>query len=124
MEVSEKLDLVQKIVRAQTKQERRIDKSGQLEFFTAEINIANEDKVNLSDVKGYWLSKLSCKPKRFGDEELADMLEETGWFISDFQKAFNELISEGQVKNLDASRKRPVHAVHFDKGEFLKRLNS
>jgi len=124
MEVSEKLDLVQKIVRAQTKQERRIDKSGQKELFPAEINIANDDKVNLSDVKEYWLSKLSCKPRRFGDEELADMLEETGWFISDFQKAFNELISEGQVKNLDASRKRPVHAVHFDKGEFLKRLNS
>jgi len=124
MEVSEKLDLVQKIVRAQTKQERRIDKSGQKELFSAEINIANEDKMNLSDVKEYWLSKLSYRPRRFGDEELADMLEETGWFISDFQKAFNELISEGQVKNLDASRKRSVHAVHFDKGEFLKRLNS
>jgi len=35
-----------------------------------------------------------------------------------------EITSEGQVKNLDASRKRPVHAVHFDKGEFLKGLNS
>lgn len=124
MEASEKLDLVQKFVRAKVKQERRIDKSGQKELFPAEINIANEDKVDLSDVKDYWLSKLSFKPKRFGIEELADMLEETDWFISDFQKAFNELISEGQVKNLDASRKRPVHAVHFDKGEFLKRLNS
>ncbi|MBW2664303.1 MAG: three-Cys-motif partner protein TcmP [Deltaproteobacteria bacterium] len=124
MEASEKLDLVQKFVRAKVKQERRIDKSGQKELFSAEINIANEDKVDLSDVKDYWLSKLSFKPKRFGIEELADMLEETDWFISDFQKAFNELISEGQVKNLDASRKRPVHAVHFDKGELLKRLNS
>ncbi len=124
MEASEKLDLVQKFVRAKVKQERRIDKSGQKELFPAEINIANEDKVDLSDVKDYWLSKLSFKPKRFGIEELADMLEETDWFISDFQKAFNELISEGQVKNLDASRKRPVHAVHFDKGELLKRLNS
>lgn len=124
MEASEKLDLVQKFVRAKVKQERRIDKSGQKELFPAKINIANEDKVDLSDVKDYWLSKLSFKPKRFGIEELADMLEETDWFISDFQKAFNELISEGQVKNLDASRKRPVHAVHFDKGELLKRLNS
>ena len=124
MEASEKLDLVQKFVRAKVKQERRIDKSGQKELFPAEMNIANEDKVDLSDVKDYWLSKLSFKPKRFGIEELADMLEETDWFISDFQKAFNELISEGQVKNLDASRKRPVHAVHFDKGEFLKGLNS
>ena len=124
MEVSEKLDLVQKIVRAQTKQERRVDKSRQNELFPAEIYIANEDNVNLSDVKEYWLNKLSYEPRRIGCEELADMLEETGWFISDFQKAFNELISEGKVKNMDASRKRPMHAVHFDKREFLKRLNS
>ena len=123
MEASEKLDLVQKFVRAKVKQKRRIDKSGQMELFSAEINIANEDKVNLSDVKEYWLSKLSYEPRRFGDEELADMLEETGWFISDFQKAFNELISERQVKNLDASRKRPVHAVHFDKEELLRKVD-
>jgi three-Cys-motif partner protein len=123
MEASEKLDLVQKVVRAQVKQERRIDKSGQWELFPAEINIPNGNKTNLSEVKNYWLSKLAKGPKRFGNEELADMLEETGWFISDFQKAFNELISEGKVKNLDAPRKRPVHAVHFEKGELLRRLD-
>jgi GMT-like wHTH domain len=123
MEASEKLDLVQKFVRAKVKQKRRIDKSRQMELFSAGINIANEDKVNLSDVKKYWLSKLSYESRRFGDEELADMLEETGWFISDFQKAFNELISEGKVKNLDASRKRPVHAIHFDKKELLRKVD-
>ena len=66
---------------------------------------------------------MTKKPKRFAYEELADMLEETGWFVIDFQKAFNELISEGKVKNLDAPRKRPVHAVHFEKGELLRRLD-
>ncbi len=50
------------------------------------------------------------------------MLEETGWFICDFQKAFNELIDEGRVQNLDSRKKRPVHAVHFDKGEYLVKL--
>jgi len=123
MEASEKLDLVQKSVRAKVKKKRRIDKSGQMEFCFAEINIPKGNKTNLSEVKDYWLSKLSYEPRRFGYEELADMLEETDWFVSDFQKAFNELIIEGQVKNLDAPRKRPVHAVHFEKGELLRRLD-
>lgn len=122
MEASEKLDLVQKFVRAKVKQERRIDKSGQKELFPVEINIANEDKVDLSDVKDYWLSKLSFKPKRFGIEELADMLEETDWFISDLQKAFKELIKDGKAENCHAKRVRPKHVVHFEKNESLKRV--
>jgi three-Cys-motif partner protein len=124
MEASEKLDLVQKFVRAQVKQERRVAKSSQMEWIAADFGIKDDVKTDLSEIKEYWLRKLSYEPERFGYEELADMLEEKGWFISDFQKAFNELISEGKVKNLDASRKRPVHAVHFDKGEFLKKLDS
>lgn len=124
MEASEKLDLVQKFVRAQVKQERRVAKSSQMEWIAADFGIKDDVKTDLSEIKEYWLRKLSYEPERFRYEELADMLEEKGWFISDFQKAFNELISEGKVKNLDASRKRPVHAVHFDKGEFLKKLDS
>lgn len=123
MEASEKLDIVQKFVRAQVKQERRIDKSGQRELFPAEINVPNGNKTDLSEVKNCWLSKLINEPKRFGYEELADMLEETGWFVSDFQKAFNELISEGKVENLDALSKRPVHAIHFDKKELLRKVD-
>jgi three-Cys-motif partner protein len=124
MEASEKLDLVQKFVRAQVKQERRVAKSGQMEWISADFGIKDAVKTDLSEIKEYWLRKLSYEPEQFGHEKLADMLEEKGWFISDFQKAFNELIGEGKVKNLDALRKRPVHAVHFDKGELLKKLNS
>jgi len=118
MEESEKLDLVQKYVRAQTKQDHRISRTGQRELFPAEAGIFCA-RMDLAAVKDYWLEKLTFDPKRFGNDQLADMLEETGWFISDFQKAFNELIGEGKVKNLDAPRKRPVHAVHFEKGESL-----
>jgi three-Cys-motif partner protein len=123
MEASEKLDLVQKFVRAEVKQERRIEESRQMELFSSEINIPKGNKTDLPEVKNYWLSKLINEPKRFGYEELADMLEETGWFVSDFQKAFNELINEGKVENLDASRKRPVHAIHFDKKELLRKVD-
>ena len=52
------------------------------------------------------------------------MLEEKGWFVSDFQDAFRELENEGRVKNLDATRKRPVNVVNFEKGEKLARVLS
>ncbi len=123
MEESEKLDLVQKYVRAQTKQDCRVSRSGQGELFPAEAGIFSE-RMDLASVKDYWLEKLTFDAKRFGIEQLADMLEETGWFIGDFQKAFNELIDEGKVKNLDASRKRPAHAVHFKDGESLVKVKS
>lgn len=122
MEESEKLDLIQKKVRAHTRQENRIHKSGQGELFPAHQMLPDDEDVDLCSVKDYWLSKLSDEPKRFGREELADMLEETGWFESDFQRAFNELLSEKKVVNHNAHKKRPVKAVHFLDGEYLKQV--
>ena len=124
IEESEKLDFIQKVVREQTKQDRRINKTGQLEFNFAQTDIKKDgDKVELQEVKNYWMNKLSYTQVQFGIEEFADMLEETRWYIIDFQKAFNDLLSEGKVKNLSTTRKRPVHAIHFKdnygKGEFL-----
>jgi predicted ester cyclase len=112
------------VVREQTKQDRRINKTGQLEFNFAQTDIKKDgDKVELQKVENYWMNKLSYTQVQFGIEEFADMLEETRWYIIDFQKAFNGLLSEGKVKNLSSTRKRPVHAIHFKanygKGEFL-----
>lgn len=74
-------------------------------------------------VKQYWLKKLSRTPRPFGDEDLANMLEETNWFETNLQQAFKELTEEGKVANLDARRKRPQKPVHFDKNERLQRTN-
>ena len=122
MDESEKLDLVQKKVRAQVQQEKRINNSGQQELFSPAMPEAEDEGVDLEVVKNYWLKKLSFKPIMHGEEQLADMLEDTGWFQSDFQRAFNELLDECKVKNLDAIRRRPKKAVHFDKNEFLMKL--
>ena len=122
MEASEKLDIVQKKVRSKVKQDHRIGKSGQLELEFTDFGVNRDNKLDLSAVKDYWLSKLSFKPKRFGIEELADMLEETDWFISDLQKAFKELIKDGKAENCHAKRVRPKHVVHFEKNESLKRV--
>jgi hypothetical protein len=121
MDASEKMDSMQKHVRARTKQQRRIEATGQEELFVDIIDSGNSDTVDIDVVKRYWLTKLSREPRQFGHEELADMLEETNWFESNFQQAFNELIVEGKAANLDTTRKRPKRPVHFEKKERLQR---
>ncbi len=126
MEESEKVDIIQRMVRAKTKQEKRIERTRQLEMFDDSASSSNEVNIDLSKVKGYWLSKLAYTPKRFGLDELADMLEETDWFISHFQAAFKELQKEGKVRNSDSARIRPKNVVHFHAnkhtGELLKKV--
>lgn len=127
MDASDKLDLVQRRVRARTKQERTEEKTGQGSLFGAEAMIPeSDDRIDLEVVKNYWTKKLLYEPQYFGIVELADMLEETGWFESDLQKAIGELLSEGKVENLDAAGKRRSKFVHFDenrnKGERLRKL--
>lgn len=125
MEASEKLDLVWKKVRALAKQDKRVQKSKQFELYPADEFIGNNrTELDLTEVKEYWLKCLSLKQKRFGIRELADMLEETEWLPTDFQKSFRELAREGKARNLDAKRARPVKAVNFEKGEKLVRVQS
>jgi three-Cys-motif partner protein len=123
MEESEELADTQRTVRAEAKQRHRIRQTSQGELFPATTFLPIQN--TLADplrVKEYWLSKLACQPKRFGVDELADMLEETGWFISDFQSAFKKLQEENKAKNLDACRTRRVKVVNFEKGEHLQKL--
>ncbi len=78
MEESEKLEIIQRRVRARTRQERRVEKTGPRELFDVDSSIeGNEDRIDVEDVENYWLKKLSSSPKLFGIVELADMLEET-----------------------------------------------
>lgn len=123
MEVSDKLELVQRHAREDAK--HRELGSWQREMFSASSLIGKEKRAVVFEAKPYWLNRLSSTPRRFGIEELADMIEETGWFESHFQVAFHELEKEGTVKNLDASGRRRTKFVHFtalgNKGERLVR---
>jgi three-Cys-motif partner protein len=128
MEASEKLDIVQKINRETAKQQHRIEKSGQGEMFAADEDML-ETRLHsdLSEVKTFWLKKLSFTPRYFGVEEFADMLEETGWFMKDFQKAFGELVKDGKARNIDDEKgKRRSQFVHYErnsgKGERLVKI--
>lgn len=128
MEASEKLEIVQKKVRAVAQQEHREERSGQLELYTADESVSEEiASIDLSQVKEYWLTRLSPVPQAFGVNEFADMLEETGWFMGDFQRAFGELAKAGNARNLDdLSGRRRSQFVHYEenggKGERLVKL--
>ncbi len=129
MEASEKLEWLQRAVRLQAKQDRRVSKTLQAEMFPADVGLEEKDeRIDLSVIKDYWLSRLSSTPRRFGIMELADMIEDTGWLVGDFQRAFGELLSEKKVINHDSKGKRRVNFVHFDenkgKGELLERRAS
>lgn len=123
MEASDKLDLIQKRAREEAKQEARINRSGQMELFSASAQVKDDDVRDLAEIEEYWLDRLTYVPKQYGIEELADMLEDTGWFESDFQKAFTELDKKGLVKNINAKRKRPEKPIHFKDRDSLMRVN-
>jgi len=121
MEESDQLDLIQRRAREDAK--HRELGSWQRNMFTESTLIGKEKKAVITEAMSYWLDRLSSTPRRFGIEELADMIEETGWFESDFQAAFHKLEREGRVRNLDATRKRRSRYIRFaehgGKGERL-----
>ena len=126
METSEQLEMEQRKARAVARQSRKVKRSGQLELFSADRFVEDEQAVDAARVKEYWLAKLSHTPKPFGVTEFADMLEETGWFMDHFQKAFLELEREGKVRNLASTGMRTGNPVRYwsngNRGEFLEKL--
>ena len=122
MEISEKLDLVQKQVRAAKKQLKRIEKNGQEELFKS-LEFVSEDEGHATpeEVEKFWLTKLSSSPRRFDEHNFADLLEETDWFAGDLQQALGRLMAQGKVLNVDAKRKRRSRFLHYENGERLQR---
>jgi three-Cys-motif partner protein len=119
VEQSAKTDFFQSVVRIQTKQNAKPQRD--LSSAEEEAEHLSDERVDLEEVKRYWLKQLSNQPVIFDEAKLADMLEETGWLIKDFQLAFGELLSENKVENLDVKKKRRTVYVHFDEGEQLRR---
>lgn len=118
-EQSDKAKLVERVVRIQVKQ--NASPIGSLFTPEEEADLLSDATIDLDEVKNYWLTKLSDQPAIFDEARLADMLEETGWLISNFEDAFMALRSEGKAENMDAKGKRSKHPIYFDKRERLRR---
>lgn len=118
--LSENTEIIQRKVRFDVKQIR----TGQSDLFGLDdTTIKQMGEAEIDEVKRYWLNRLGTREIVFTENELADMLEATDWWVSDFEKAFQELLAEGKVENLDAKRKRPIHPINFKKGENLRRVS-
>jgi len=118
-EQSAKTEFFQRVVRIQVKQ--NADPNRSLFQSEEEAELMDDARVDLGEVKQYWLKQLSDNPVIFDEEKLADMLQDTDWLISDFEEAFKELLAEGRVENLNGSPRRTKNPIHFDKGEQLRR---
>ncbi|MCR4345970.1 MAG: three-Cys-motif partner protein TcmP [Sulfuricaulis sp.] len=117
MKISENLDQVQKHVRASTKHNARVKKSGMDDLFgMASFIDPEQGHASLSEVEQYWIRYLAAGTKRIDEEEFANLLESTDWFPADFQRALGSLITGGKVKNLDARGKRRKNFLHFNDG--------
>lgn len=126
MEALEKLELVQRRVREKAKQENRETRTRQLELFDSSDYAIGRMKADLEEVKTYLLQKFTGKKMSFGIEQLADMIEDTGWFESDFQAAFKDLFDQKILANLDdeTGRRRRKYVnfkAHNKRGEELMR---
>jgi len=117
---SDKAELIQRVVRIQLKQ--NADQNRSLFEPEEEAEHFEDTRVDLDEVKRYWIRKLSDNPIAVNEAMLADMLEETGWLISDLEGAFIALQADGKVENMDAKNKRSKHPIYFNKGEHLRRL--
>ncbi len=126
MDASEKLEIIQREVRGKTQLRHKEERSGQTELFEFDPGKVLPDSRREDDAMEYWLRTLGFESNYFGNEELADMLEETGWFPSDLQRAFGSLLNDQKVENLDIKGKRRSRFVHFEanngRGERLRKL--
>lgn len=115
MAISEGVDLIQKRIRASTKDAARSAKTRTDDLFGAETFINNKDgHADEAVVMQYWREFLaSGTVKTVGEEEFANILEATDWFPGDFQIALSRLIEAGEVENLDAKGKRPKKPLHW-----------
>lgn len=116
--LSEDVGIFQRKVHFETRQAR----TGQKDMFGIDsATIEQLESANIDKVKRNWMDRLETTARIYNEDDLADMLEDTDWLVSDFERAFKELQSEGKVENMDVQRKRPVHPINFEKGERLRR---
>ena len=122
MDISERVDLVQKQVRAAKQLDVRQKKTGVTDMFGADPQIEPADgRSSPDDVDAFWRQYLAAGERRVGTAEFADILEATRWLPGELQASLVRLVKAGAVRNLDAdASKRRTKALHFEKAERLQ----
>jgi three-Cys-motif partner protein len=122
MDISERVDLVQRQVRAAKQIDVRQQKTGVTDMFGADPQPESADsRCSPDDVDAFWRSYLSTGERRIGTADFADILETTNWLPGELQSSLVRLVKAGAVRNLDAdASRRRSKPLHFDKAERLQ----
>ena len=122
MDVSERVHLVQRRVRAAKQIDARQQRTGVTDMFGADPQPEPEDgRCSPSDVDTFWRRYLSAGERRVGTADFADILETTNWLPGELQSSLVRLVKAGAVCNLDAdASRRRTRPLHFDKAERLQ----
>lgn len=122
MGISERVDLVQRQVRAAKQIDVRQQKTGVTDMFSTDPQKEPVDgRCSPEDVEAFWRNYLAAGERRVGTADIAEILETTNWLLSDLQSSLMRLVKAGTLRNLDAdATKRRTRPLHFEKSERLQ----
>ncbi len=122
MEISERVDLIQRQVRAAKQIDVRQQKTGVTDMFGADPQAEPADGgCSPDDVDAFWHRHLAAGERRVGTADFADILEATNWLPGELQSSLVRLVKAGAVRNLDADvTRRRTRPLHFEKSERLQ----
>ncbi|AJX94894.1 three-Cys-motif partner protein TcmP [Burkholderia pseudomallei] len=112
--ISEPVEKVQHMVRAEKRASRKQQQTGMGDLFGSKgFFDSDAGHARTADVDHFWCTHLKDGPRAIDTHAFADILEETDWFESDLQASLVRLIATGKVTNLSADakrrKKRPLH---------------
>ena len=122
MDISERVDLVQRRVRAAKKSDERERNTGIVDMFASDEAVdMSEGHASPTEVDTFWRRYLAGGARRVGIAEFADILESTNWLPGDLQSSLVRLVKAGVVRNLDANAgSRSKKPLHPDKAERIE----
>lgn len=128
MRISEKVDLIQKQVRAVKRTSRKEAQTGITDLFGSPSLVdEGAGRASPEDVDAYWCARLAAGPVVVDSAVFAEILEEMDWFPGDLQDSLSRLIKSKKVVNLTAdARRRRTRPLHFEEhgGEKLGLIHS
>ena len=121
MDISERVDIVQRQVRAAKQIDVRQQKTRITDMFGADPQSEPDGRCSPDGVDAFWRQYLAAGERRVGTADFADILEITNWLPGELQSSLVRLVKAGAVRNLDgdASRRR-TRPLHFEKSERLQ----
>lgn len=115
METYEGADVLQGEVRAQIRDNKKLQKTGTIDLFSDHEPFIDDTalKANEPLIDAFWMSYIGTQ-RSVDETGFANILEDTNWFPGELQASLLRLISRGKIRNLDALKPRSKRPLHFE----------